>query len=155
MLCLVLSLVSLCDPLDYRWPGSSVRGNSPGKSTGVGCHALSRGFSQPRDQTQVSHLAGRFFTIWVTRKPNYCICLTPKKQHTSKVWFPSFLKQGLHTSCPLPSYTFSQSYMNSHYLNCLGRWLPNCIMPSRYTWGCQRGVASASDLKYLNIWRKQ
>ena len=29
----------------------------------------SRGSSQPRDQTQVSSFAGRFFTILVTRKP--------------------------------------------------------------------------------------
>ena len=27
-----------------------------------------RGFSQPRDSTQVSCIAGRFFTIWVTRE---------------------------------------------------------------------------------------
>ena len=26
----------------------------------------SRGTSQPRDQTQVSHIAGKFFTIWAT-----------------------------------------------------------------------------------------
>ena len=34
--------------------------NSPGKNTGVGCHFLS---SQPRDQTRVSCIAGRFFTV--------------------------------------------------------------------------------------------
>ena len=28
----------------------------------------SRGSSQPRDRTQVSHIAGRFFTIWATRE---------------------------------------------------------------------------------------
>ena len=28
----------------------------------------SRGFSQPRDQIQVSHIAGRFFTIWANRE---------------------------------------------------------------------------------------
>ena len=28
----------------------------------------SRGSSQPRDQTQVSHFAGEFFTLWVTRE---------------------------------------------------------------------------------------
>ena len=30
---------------------------------------FSRGFSQPRDWTQVSHIAGRFFTNWATGKP--------------------------------------------------------------------------------------
>ena len=34
------SCQALCDPMDYSPPGSSVHGNSPGKNTGVGCHAL-------------------------------------------------------------------------------------------------------------------
>ena len=50
-----------------------------GKSTGVGCHFLLQGTSQPRDQTQVSHIVDKPFTIWATRKvqvndivwPNY------------------------------------------------------------------------------------
>ena len=29
---------------------------------------FSRGSSQPRDQTQVSHIAGRFFTSWATNE---------------------------------------------------------------------------------------
>ena len=29
---------------------------------------FSRGFSQPRDRTQVSHIAGGFFTSWATRE---------------------------------------------------------------------------------------
>ena len=32
---------------------------------------FSRGSSQPRDQTQVSHIAGRFFTSWATRKAHW------------------------------------------------------------------------------------
>ena len=39
MLCLVAqSCLTLCDPMDCI--SSSVHGDSPGKSTGVGCHAL-------------------------------------------------------------------------------------------------------------------
>ena len=34
---------------------------------------FSRVSSQPRDQTQVSRIAGGFFTSWVTGKPIYCI----------------------------------------------------------------------------------
>ena len=33
-----------------------------------GCHALSRGSSQPKDRTWVSCIAGRFCTIWATRQ---------------------------------------------------------------------------------------
>ena len=44
ILCLVTqSCPSLCDPMDCSPPGSSVRGDSPGKNTGVGCHALLQG----------------------------------------------------------------------------------------------------------------
>ena len=32
--------LTLCNPTDYSPPGSSVHGNSPGKNTGLGCHAL-------------------------------------------------------------------------------------------------------------------
>ena len=34
-------------------------------------HSLSRESSQPRDPSQVSHIAGGFFTIWATKKPHY------------------------------------------------------------------------------------
>ena len=44
MLCLVSqSCPTLCDPMDCSPPGSSVHGDSPGKNTGVGCHALLQG----------------------------------------------------------------------------------------------------------------
>ena len=103
VLCLVTqSCPALCNPMDCRSSGSSVHGDSPGKNTGVGCHALlqgifptqglntgfphckwilyhpshqwsprtlewvaypfSRGSSQPRTQTGVCCIAGRFFT---------------------------------------------------------------------------------------------
>ena len=37
----------------------------------------SRGSSQPRDRTQVSHIAGGFFTVWATREAllSPCFCL--------------------------------------------------------------------------------
>ena len=34
---------TLCDPMDCSLPGSSVHGDSSGKNTGVGCHALLQG----------------------------------------------------------------------------------------------------------------
>ena len=39
------SCLTLCDPMDYSPPGSSVHRYSPGKNTGVGCHALLQGIS--------------------------------------------------------------------------------------------------------------
>ena len=40
--------------------------NSPGQNTAVTI-PFSRGSFQPRDRTQVSHIAGGFFTSWATR----------------------------------------------------------------------------------------
>ena len=37
------SCPTLCNPMDCSSPGSSVHGDSPGKNTGVGCHALLQG----------------------------------------------------------------------------------------------------------------
>ena len=34
------SCLTLCDLMDYSPPASSIRGASPGKTTGVGCHAF-------------------------------------------------------------------------------------------------------------------
>ena len=48
MYCVVLFLVAqsyltLCNPMDCSQPGFSVHGDSPGKNTWVGCHALLQG----------------------------------------------------------------------------------------------------------------
>ena len=44
VLCLVAqSCPTLCNPMDCSLPCSSVHGDTPGKNTGVGCHALLRG----------------------------------------------------------------------------------------------------------------
>ena len=40
--------------------------DSPGQNTGGVAVPFSKGSSQPRDQTQVSHSVGGFFTIWAT-----------------------------------------------------------------------------------------
>ena len=37
------SCLTFCDPMDYRLPGYSIHGDSPGKNTGVSCHALLQG----------------------------------------------------------------------------------------------------------------
>ena len=56
------SVVSLCDPLDY-----TVHGILQARILEWVAFPFSRGSSQPRDQTQVSCIAGGFFTSWVTR----------------------------------------------------------------------------------------
>ena len=39
------SFPALCNPMDCSPPGSSDHGDSPGKNTGVGCHAFLQGIS--------------------------------------------------------------------------------------------------------------
>ena len=58
--------LALCDAMDL-WPARLLSPrHSPGKNTGVDSHPLLQGIFP----TQGSHIAGRFFTIWATRKAN-------------------------------------------------------------------------------------
>ena len=56
------------DPIDYSPQGSSVHGIFQARILEWVVISFSRGSSQPRDWTQVSCIAGRFFTVWVTRE---------------------------------------------------------------------------------------
>ena len=53
---LLQSCLTLCDPMDFSPPGSSVHGDSPGKNTGVGCHVLLQGILLLSKDTFVSVL---------------------------------------------------------------------------------------------------
>ena len=57
--------------------------SSPGKNTGVGCHFLLQGIFQPRAQTWVSCIVGRFFIVWTTRE---AILVSTKKKRILKAW---------------------------------------------------------------------
>ena len=54
--------------IDCRLPGSSVHGILQARILEWVAMPSSRSSSQPRDQTQVSCIAGRFFTVWATRE---------------------------------------------------------------------------------------
>ena len=54
---------------DSLWPhGPYSPWNSPGQNTGVGSLSLLQGIFPTQDGTQVSHIAGGFFTSWATRE---------------------------------------------------------------------------------------
>ena len=55
------SCLILCDPMDCSPPGSSVREIFQARILEWVAMSFSRGSSQPRDGTQVSCTAGRFF----------------------------------------------------------------------------------------------
>ena len=57
---------TLSDSMDYSPPGSPIHGILQVRILEWVAIPFCRGSSWPRDWTQVSHIAGRFFTIWVT-----------------------------------------------------------------------------------------
>ena len=62
------SCLTLCNPMDCSLPDSSVHGILQARILNWVTIPFSRVSSQPRDQTRVSCVAGRFFTICVPAK---------------------------------------------------------------------------------------
>jgi len=63
--------LTLCDPMDGSSPGSSVHGTLRARKLEWAAVPFSMAPSQPRDQTQVSSIEGRFFTSWAPREAQY------------------------------------------------------------------------------------
>ena len=86
------SCPTLCDPMDCSLPGSSVHRILQAKILEWVAIFFSRGFSWPRDQTQVSCIAGRCFTLWANRKwrhPSYLSMPLSQYHHEREVeWLP-------------------------------------------------------------------
>ena len=59
---------TLCDPMNYIPPGSSIHGILQARVRDWVCLRFCTGSSWSRDCTWVSRIAGRFFTIWATRE---------------------------------------------------------------------------------------
>ena len=70
--------------------------NSTGQNTGVDSQSLFEGIFQPRDRTQVSCIAGRFFTSWATRE---ALPLQTKIQMTAAAAAVAKLLQSCPTLC--------------------------------------------------------
>ena len=68
------SCLTLCDPMDYSLPGSSVHGILQARILEWIAISFSRGCSWPRDWTWVSCIAGGFFTTESHGKPNTSSC---------------------------------------------------------------------------------
>ena len=62
------SCPTLCDPVDCSPPCSYVHGILQARILEWVAVSFSRGSSGPRDQTQVSRIAGRRFNLWATRE---------------------------------------------------------------------------------------
>ena len=64
---------TLCDPMDCKPTRFPVHGILQARILEWVAILSSRGSSEPRDQTQLSHIAGSFFTIWATREAHIYI----------------------------------------------------------------------------------
>ena len=64
--------LTLCDPIDCSLPGLSVHGILQAGILERRAIPFSRGSSQPKNQAQVSYIAGRFFTVWAMSKVPIC-----------------------------------------------------------------------------------
>ena len=105
---LVAQLCStLCDPMDYSSPGSSVHGILQARILEWVAMPFSRGSIQPRDGTQVSHIAGRFFIILYHpyhslpgKLLGMCILPQKKKKKTCNHKYSTFLSS-FYVSLPI------------------------------------------------------
>ena len=87
------SCLSLCNPVDWSPPGSSIHGILQARILEWVAISFS-GSSQSRDWTQVSHIAGLCFTVWAT-------------SHFWKKTWPSISNSDFPTNCPFsPSHCF-------------------------------------------------
>ena len=78
VLCLVAQLCStLCDPMEYSPPGSSVHEDYPGKNTGGGCHILpQRIFPTQRLNLSVPHRRLILYCLSHQRSPKVYVSLS-------------------------------------------------------------------------------
>ena len=76
------SCLTPCNPMNCSPPGSSIHGIFQARILEWVAPPFSRGSSWTRDQTWVSHLSGRFFTIWTTKPiPNVTCYVIPLTWH--------------------------------------------------------------------------
>ena len=107
------SRLTLCFPMDCSLPGSSVQRTSQARILEWVAISFSRGSSWPRNWTQVSCIAGRFFTDWTTRE--------------ARVLTPSIISLILMLSSVLK--TRSPSWIPVLYLG----WAPKFLSPFKFS----------------------
>ena len=107
LLCCVSCSISpiLCNPTDSSPPGSSIHGILQARMLEWVVIPFSRVYSQSRNQTWVSRIAGRFFTIWATMQARTVV------QLLSCVWL--FATPWTVTHEASLSFTISRACSNS------------------------------------------
>ena len=73
-------------PHDYNLPGSSVHGTLQARRLEWVAIPFSKGSSWSKDQSQVSCIIGKFFTLWATKEAQ-----SNKPYTLHRVWYPCLL----------------------------------------------------------------
>ena len=129
------SCPALCDLMDYSPPGFSVLGILQSGILEWVVISFSRRSSRPKDQTQVSWVAGRFFTTWVTRetcfKKKDILHLNPKK--IPDTYFNTVLGNSQGIIMSIIIYNDQKLFANSWWVNLiknveLGEVLFTCFL---------------------------
>ena len=130
--------VCVCESLSI-WPGFSVCGLLQARILQWVAIFFSRGFSRPRNWTQVSCTAGRPFTIWTPGKPTWCM--------TSAESLPSggqpTWSQWRNNPARWSSRWSGRSWTKSLVCRPLGLLV---LLYSSLGWDLQRGCCLSSDL---------
>ena len=151
VLCLVTqSCLALCDSMDCSLPGSSVCGDSPGKNTGVGCHALlQRTFPTLGSNLGLPHCRRILYHLIHQGRPavnileyNFALCVyvlslvqlfvTPWTIACLCPW--NFLGKNIGVGCHfLLQWVFLTQGLNPHLL-CLLHWQEDSLPLQFLTW---------------------
>ena len=133
------SCLTLCNHMDCSPSGPSVHEILQAGILEWVAMPFSRESSQPRDQTWVSCMAGRFFTIWATWEAQKLMRCTenynPCSWHWSTEWAQFF-------STTMPDCT-----LHSHHFKSWMNWAAKfCLICHIYLTSCQSTTTSSSIL---------
>ena len=107
------SCPTLWDHMDCSPPGSSVHGIFQARILERVAISFSKGSSQPRNRTQVSCTAGRFFTLWATRE----VMTVKKKKKKTKSKKEQLLTLGENNFVQKKEYFVSNIYIEIIHVN--------------------------------------
>ena len=110
---------TLCDPMDFSLPGSSLYGILQARILAWTVILFSRGSSWPRGQTYISCITGRFFTIWATREAHIA-------------WSVQFSRSVLSNSGTLRTTTYQPSLSITNSWSLFKVMSIELVMPSNH-----------------------
>ena len=115
------SCPTLCDLMDCILPGSSIHGIFQARVLEWVAIFFSRESSWPRDQTQVSHIAGRCFTVFATKEAQILEWVAYPFSRSS-----SQPRNGTRVSCTAGGFLFFFFFTNWAVREALSKFLINC-----------------------------